>query len=182
MAHDTAAFMDALKIRDAAIVGLSDGGNIGLILAYARPDLLRKLVVSGANTTVAGLGSFGDAVAQMTPEDLLTTAPPQVQPWIDVHRRVSPDRGADLIRSFAKMQCMWLDYEIPALALGSISAATLVMAGDQDLIPVTHTVELWSAIPGAQLCIAPGASHFWLQEMRELANALILGFLLKSAG
>jgi pimeloyl-ACP methyl ester carboxylesterase len=182
MAHDTAAFMDALKIRDAAIVGLSDGGNIGLILAYARPDLLRKLVVSGANTTVAGLGSFGDAVAQMTPEDLLTTAPPQVQPWIDVHRRVSPDRGADLIRSFAKMQRMWLDYEIPALALGSISAATLVMAGDQDLIPVTHTVELWSAIPGAQLCIAPGASHFWLQEMRELANALILGFLLKSAG
>ena len=178
MARDTAAFMDALRIRDAAVVGLSDGGNIGLILAYSRPDLVRRLAVSGANASAAGLGPFKDAVSQMTPEVLLAEAPPQVQPWIEVHRRVSPDRGADLIRSFAKMQRMWLDYEIPASALASIAAPTLVMAGDQDLIPVTHTVEIWSAIPGAQLCVAPGASHFWLQEMPELANRIVLDFLL----
>jgi pimeloyl-ACP methyl ester carboxylesterase len=114
----------------------------------------------------------------MTPADLLATAPPQIQPWIEVHRRVSPDRGADLLRSFAKMQRMWLDYDIPASALASISAPTLVMAGDQDLIPVTHTVEIWSAISGAQLCIAPGASHFWMQEMPALANRIVLDFLL----
>jgi pimeloyl-ACP methyl ester carboxylesterase len=113
----------------------------------------------------------------MTLEVLLTTAPPQVQPWIEMHRRISPDRGADLIRSFAKMQRMSLDYEIPASALASISAPTLVMAGDQDLIPVTHTVEIWSAIARAQLCIAPGASHFWLQEMPDLANRIVLDFL-----
>ena len=176
MARDTAAFMDALKIRGAAVVGLSDGGNIGLILAYSRPDLVRKLVVSGANSTAAGLGSFKDEVAQMTPEVLLTPPPPQVQPWIEVHRRVSPDRGADLVRSFAKMQRMWLDYEIPASALALISAPTLVMAGDQDLVSVTHTVEIWSAIPRAQLCIAPGAGHFWLQEMPELTNRILLDF------
>ncbi|MBI1816218.1 MAG: alpha/beta fold hydrolase [Deltaproteobacteria bacterium] len=179
MARDTAAFMDTLKIREAAVIGLSDGGNIGLILAYSRPDLVRKLVVSGANSSADGLGPFKDEVAQMTPEALLATAPPQVQPWIEVHRRVSPDRGADLVRSFAKMRRMWLDYEIPVASLAAIAVPTLVMAGDQDLIPVTHTVEIWSAIPGAQLCIAPGASHFWLQEMSALANGLILDFLLK---
>jgi len=178
MARDTAAFMDALRIRDAAVVGLSDGGNIGLILAYSRPELVRKLVVSGANSTAAGLGPFKDAVTQMTPEALLAEAPPQVQSWIEVHRRVSPDRGADLIRSFAKMQRMWLEYEIPAASLAAISAPTLVMAGDQDLIPVAHTVEIWSAIPAAQLCIAPGASHFWLQELPELANRIVIDFLL----
>jgi hypothetical protein len=36
----------------------------------------------------------------------------------------------------------------------------------------------WSAISGAQLCIAPGASHFWLQEMPALANRIVLDFLL----
>ena len=177
MAQDMAAFMDALHVRDAAILGLSDGGNIGLILCYARPDLASKLVVSGANIDAQGLGPFKDEVEQMTTETLLLSAPPQVQPWIDIHRRVSPDRGANLIESFAKMRSMWLNYEIPRSALASITAPTLVMAGDQDLIPVAHTVEIWSAIPRAQLCIVPGAGHFWLQEMPDLANRIVVNFL-----
>jgi pimeloyl-ACP methyl ester carboxylesterase len=56
------------------------------------------------------------------------------------------------------------------------------MAGDQDMIPVAHTVEIWAAIPGAQLCIMPGASHFWMQEIPDLANRIVLDFLVKSEG
>ncbi len=180
MALDMAAFMDVLNIRDAVILGFSDGGNIGLILAYSRPDLVSKLVVSGANANASGLGSFGDEVSQMTPSALLEGAPPQVHPWIEVHRRVSPDRGADLIKSIEKMMRMWLDYEISASSLESISVPSMVMAGDHDMIPVAHTVELWSSIPEARLCIVPGVGHFWLQEMPDLANRLVLDFFLGS--
>lgn len=178
MAADTAAFLDALKIQNASVVGLSDGANIGLILAYSRPDLVRKLVISGANINPGGLGEFKDALVGMTPEELLSGAPPQVLPWLEIQRRVSPDRGRDLIQSFEKMKRMWLDFEIAPADLARISAPTLVMGGDQDIIPVSHTVEIRAGIPGAKLCIAPDASHFWLSEKSKLANEIILAFLL----
>lgn len=178
MAADTAAFLDALEIQNAAVVGLSDGGNIGLILAYTRPDLVRQLVISGANINPKGLGEFQGAVEQMSPEQLLSGAPPQVLPWLEIQRRVSPDRGRDLLTSFAKMKRMWLDFEIAPSDLARISAPTLVMGGDADIIPVLHTVEIWTGVPGAKLCIAPDAGHFWLAEKSELANKVILAFLL----
>jgi pimeloyl-ACP methyl ester carboxylesterase len=177
MARDMAAFMDALQIRQADIVGWSDGGNIGLILAYSRPDLAGKLVVSGANQDADGLGAL-KYFTHLPPAMLLAAAPRHVVDWLEIHRRVSPDRGADLHRSFEKMQGMWVDYAIPTSSLSSISAPTLIMAGDHDLVPVAHTVKLWSAIPDAQLCIAPGADHFWLQEKPDLANRIMLDFLL----
>ena len=180
MAADTAAFMDALNIRKASVVGFSDGGNIALILAFTRPDLVDKLVVSGANLNPEGLGGLKDELKRMSTEEFLASAPPQVQPWLEVHRRVSPDGGRDLLKSFTKMKRMWLDFEIKVSNLGLISAPTLVMCGDHDMIPVSHTVEIWTAVHGAQLCVAPNASHFWLQEKPRLANEFILGFLLES--
>jgi pimeloyl-ACP methyl ester carboxylesterase len=178
MAADTAAFMDALKIRAASVVGWSDGGNIALILASSRPDLVDQLVVSGANLDPEGLGAFKDDVAGLTPDELLVSVPPPVAAWLEIQRRVSPDRGQHLVRSFAKMQRMWLNFDITPSQLARISARTLVMAGDRDVIPVSHTMEIWSSIDGAQLCIAPGATHFWLEEKPRLANRMILDFLL----
>jgi pimeloyl-ACP methyl ester carboxylesterase len=48
MARDTIAFMEALEISSAYLVGWSDGGNVGLEIALVRPDLVRKLVIIGA--------------------------------------------------------------------------------------------------------------------------------------
>ena len=78
----------------------------------------------------------------MTPDALLSSVPAQIHARLETDRRVSPDRGADLLRSFAKMQRMWLDYEIPMSNLSSISTPTLVIAGDRDMITVAHTVKM----------------------------------------
>ena len=177
MADDMAAFMDKLKIKRAAVVGLSDGGNIALILASVRPDLVRALVVSGANYDVAGLGAFKDDVEKMTPDELIASAPPQVQPWIAIHRRVSPDKGAGLARAFAKMKRMWFDFEISDGELNKIAAPTLITAGDDDMFSVPYTVSLWQKVPKAKLMIAPNATHFWLEEKPKLANHVIGDFL-----
>ena len=135
-------------------------------------------MISGANVNPEGLGAFKDELAGMTPEEILSSVPPEVAPWLEVQRRVSPDRGESLLRSFAKMKQMWLNFEIEPSQLARISAPTLVMGGDHDMIPVSHTVEIWASIPGARLCIAPDSSHFWLEEKPDLANEIILGFLL----
>ena len=47
MAEDASAFLVQLGIRNADLVGSSDGGQIALRLAFTHPNLARRVVVSG---------------------------------------------------------------------------------------------------------------------------------------
>src|SRR5258708_33491580 len=49
MADDEAALLDALHIDSAYVLGWSDGGNNGLLLAIRHPEKVIKLVTTGAN-------------------------------------------------------------------------------------------------------------------------------------
>ena len=55
MAEDIAEFIRILKLEKPMLYGFSDGGILGLILAYRYPDLLSKLIISGANLHPDGL-------------------------------------------------------------------------------------------------------------------------------
>src|SRR5258708_1887587 len=54
MASDVLQLMDYLKIKKASIVGWSDGGIIGLILAIKYPERVNKLFTFGANYNLSG--------------------------------------------------------------------------------------------------------------------------------
>ena len=49
MADETVSVLETVVGGPAHLVGWSDGGIIGLLVALRRPDLVRKLVVVGAN-------------------------------------------------------------------------------------------------------------------------------------
>ncbi len=51
MADDYAALLEALKIDSAHVIGWSDGGINGLLLAMHHPEKVKKLAVTGANLT-----------------------------------------------------------------------------------------------------------------------------------
>jgi pimeloyl-ACP methyl ester carboxylesterase len=36
----------------------------------------------------------------------------------------------------------------------------LVVSGDDDLVSLEHTIELFGSLPNAELAIVPGTSHF----------------------
>jgi pimeloyl-ACP methyl ester carboxylesterase len=179
MAADTAAFMDAIKIKDAAVGGLGDGGIVALILAYSRPDLVRRLVVSGANNNPRGLAAIEQELERVTPAEFFAGVPLHIA-RLEMHHRISPDYEEQVVEPFAEMKRMWLDCEVAPPQLARIVAPTLVRAGDNDMIPVSHAVELWASIRNAKLCVIPDAGHFWMQERPELANRIILDFLLDS--
>jgi pimeloyl-ACP methyl ester carboxylesterase len=65
---------------------------------------------------------------------------------------------------------------IPNFTLKRIHAPTLVMAGDRDLIIDTHTLEIFNALPNAQLCIFPGATHAMPVEDPLTFNAVMERF------
>src|SRR5204863_347000 len=49
MADDYAALLDAMKIDSADVIGWSDGGINGLLLAIRHPEKVKKLASTGAN-------------------------------------------------------------------------------------------------------------------------------------
>jgi len=49
MAEDFSGLLDELHIKSCNVIGWSDGGNNGLLLAIHHPDKVKKLVVTGAN-------------------------------------------------------------------------------------------------------------------------------------
>ena len=79
-----------------------------------------------------------------------------------------------------KTKKLWLtEPHIKSEDLAKIRAPTLIMAADREELPIEHTVEMFRAIKGAQLCIMPGATHFLMSEKPELANRVMLEFFSK---
>lgn len=57
-AEDIYCFINQLNIRKPVYYGFSDGGIVGLMLAYQYPELLSKLIISGPNINPRGLNIY----------------------------------------------------------------------------------------------------------------------------
>ena len=57
-ADDLLAFMDEQGLKQADILGFSDGGNIALTFALRHPDRVRRLILNGANMNPRGVKRF----------------------------------------------------------------------------------------------------------------------------
>lgn len=172
MARDTIAFMDALGIRSAHLVGWSDGANIGLEVALLRPDLVRKLVFMSA---VANIDGFTEAMQAQT----ATLAPDALPPMLrDAYDALSPDGPDHFETVFEKLAAVWTSEPRHDLVdLAGVMAPTLVILGDDDVVAIEHAAAVARAIPDAQLAVVPGTDHVLLFEKPDLVNRMILGFL-----
>ena len=173
MASDTIDFLTSVVAKPAHLVGWSDGGIVGLLVAIARPDLVRKLVVIGANfEPFAGLPGMEALLEHFTAEGA------GLAPFRAQYEAVSPDGPAHWADVVARMLEMFrVEPNISLDDLARISAPTLVLVGDDDLISPEHTTALYRAVPKSELAIVPGTSHMLLMEKPSLVNQLILDFL-----
>ena len=172
MAADTAAFMDAMAIGRAHFVGWSDGANVSMVLATMQPQRIRSLVLVGGNFHYSGLtAEFVETARVATPE---TWFPPLNA----MNQALSPDGPAHFAVALEKLTTMWLaGPTLTPAELARVEVPALVLVGDNDVITLEHTVELYRSLPNAQLCVVPGASHGVLVEKPALANGIILDFL-----
>lgn len=166
MAGDTIAFLETVVGGPAHLVGHSDGANVALLAALRRPDLVRRLVLISGNFHHDGLVPGSVEIEQVA--DFLE----------DTYARVSPDGRGHFPVFVAKIARMAA--EEPTLRpsdLAGVRSHTLVMAGDDDAIKLSHTAALYENIPDAELAIVPGTSHTLTLEKPALVNQLILDFL-----
>ena len=159
MTDDLAALLDHLNTGPVYVLGWSDGAIEALLLALRHPAKVRKVAAMAAN-----LNPSEDA---MRPEVIAL-----VKSAVAAAPAVDKDTPAG--RRQLKVRSMFLDEpHIPLEALDDITAPTLVMASDHDLVRDEHTVAIFQQIPNSQLAIFPNATHMIPYDDPALFNATV---------
>jgi pimeloyl-ACP methyl ester carboxylesterase len=153
-AQDVLALLDALHLPAAHILGWSDGGNTGLSLALHHPARVKSLITMGANL-------FPDS----------TAIDGRLLRYVQQARRRGPQRER-------RLNALMADYpQMQPAALAAIKVPVLVLAGEKDVIKAPHTQLIAASIPGAQVRILPGLTHYAPQEDPAVFNQVVLEFL-----
>jgi pimeloyl-ACP methyl ester carboxylesterase len=161
MADDFSALLDQLHIDSCYVLGWSDGGINGLLLAIRHPEKVKKLAITGANLTPDSTALSGaDFMWGMNYYDTLGKMPqtPEV-----VHSR-----------KLVKLDCF--EPHITREQLQQIQCPTLVIGGDHDIILPRHTLLIAESIPKAYLWILPNSGHATLIDYKELFNTTVADF------
>jgi pimeloyl-ACP methyl ester carboxylesterase len=168
MTDDTIAFLDEVVRGSAHLVGHSDGAVVAMMVAMQRPDLARDLVL------VSG-GFHRDGLLPAAAELDVNAV---VEFVGDAYGEVSPDGKEHFRVVVEKIAAMAADEpDLKESDLADVKARTLVMFSDDDLVSMQHVIDMYEALPDAELAVVPGTSHFLLQEKPDLCNRLILEFL-----
>lgn len=175
MADDTIALMENLGIQNAVLCGHSDGANIALMIAIKRPELVKSIIpISGNFNTDYTTEEERTIIRSWTADDLRKFFPE----WSELYYRVIPNAPEKYPKLAKKITKLWAsDWRIATEDLGKISCPTLVMSADRDLIPLSHTLEMFQKIKDAKLCIVPGTTHALIEEKPQMVNEAIIDFL-----
>ena len=171
MASDMSELIDKLNLGSVYVVGWSDGGNVGLELAFAHPEKVKKLVAFGANYTHENWMTEPENVEMDANDPLVLKVSPMLKRYQDGVARLSPNTKEKLNALMEKYPNFTKEQ------LQQIKVPVLVVAGDHDIINLEQTITLFTSLPHAQLFIVPGASHFVPVEQPELINSEVIKFL-----
>ena len=168
LSGDTIEFIEAVVGGRAHVVGHSVGATTALFTALRRPDLVDRLVmISGGFDHTAELGADQEPDVDAVVAFLGAA-----------YGEVSPDGEAhfpEMVRKIFAMSAREPDLQASDVAV--IPNRTLVVAADDDIITLEHTIELYRAIPNSELAIIPGTSHFLPQEKPAAVNRVLIDFL-----
>ena len=166
MASDYIAIINKLNVDSAYVLGHSDGGIIGLLMAINYPNKISKLIA---------------AVPNLVPGE------PAIEAWeLEFGKRYRAfidsmisinDQSRDWEIERIHMNLMRDEPNIKSSDLSKIKCPVLVMTSDNDIIKPRHILTIYENIPNAHLFIMPGATHFMIRDEHELYNMMSNRFL-----
>jgi pimeloyl-ACP methyl ester carboxylesterase len=157
MADDLAALLDHLRIESAHVLGWSDGGINGMLLALRHPRKVKKLAAMAPNLNPKGMHPEAEAfwkgyVGSITPQ-----------------ARTTPE-GA---RKYKVLEIVLSQPNIKPSELARLTAPTLILAGDHDMITAAHAALMFEALPNGQLAVFPNTTHMLPYDDPAAFNATV---------
>jgi pimeloyl-ACP methyl ester carboxylesterase len=131
IADDYVAIIKAENLDKPIFYGFSDGGIVGLLIAMKHPDLLGKLITSGANLN-----------------------PYAVKPLIRFLVR-----AMFLFTRDDKLRMLLEQPDIKPWELEQIKVPAVVINGEKDVIQDSHARLIAQSIPNAKFVLVPGETH-----------------------
>jgi pimeloyl-ACP methyl ester carboxylesterase len=161
MADDLNALLNKLRLDSCYVIGWSDGGINGLLLAMRHPEKVKKLAITGANlwpdTTAVEPNLFQWIVST---NDSLAKVP-QI-PDVKAQKKL--------------LNLMVLNPHISTADLKKVKCPTLVIGGDNDVILPKHTMVIAQAISQSYLWILPNSGHSTLIAYKDMFNQVVGDF------
>jgi pimeloyl-ACP methyl ester carboxylesterase len=145
MADDYAELLTKIGVPSANVIGWSDGGINGLLLAIRHPEKVRKLMVTGANLEP-------DTIAVET----------DVHDWAaQIYKQIkdTKNKTGEEKQAYKLFHLLAEEPHIPIADLKKIKAPTLVVGGDHDVLRPSHTLTIFQNIENAYLWILPNSGH-----------------------
>ena len=131
MASDVIEFIKTLNIKKPILYGFSDGGIVGLLIAIKDPELLSKLIVSGAN----------------------------LNPSVLSKRMITFIKITYFFTRNKLLKMMACEPNITIEELKKIDIPTIVLAGEKDIIKYEHTKLIADNIQNSRMEIVLGENH-----------------------
>ena len=177
-AEDVDAFMEAVAIDEATLVGSSSAGMIAQRVALDYPHRVSRLMLIGSPTTLAnneGVRELGEEMLAALDDPV---SPEYVREFQEstIHHPVSEEFFAGLVSESLKVPArVWRDYWDGVLLtaddtarLSGIDAPTLILSGERDaLLPREEQERTAAAIPDATLKVYPDTGHAVAWERPE---------------
>ncbi|GAB3921616.1 alpha/beta fold hydrolase [Larkinella terrae] len=164
MADDFNALLNTLRIDSCYVIGWSDGGINGLLLAMRHPEKVKKLAITGAN---------------LWPDT--TALEPKLFHWIVSNNDslATVAQTPDVKAQKKLLNLMVFNPHISTADLKKVSCPTLVIGGDNDVILPRHTLEIAEALPKSYLWILPNSGHSTLIRYKDQFNQEVGEFFKK---
>jgi pimeloyl-ACP methyl ester carboxylesterase len=184
MADDIAALIAHLKLERPDIMGYSLGGGVALQTAIRHPQDVGRLVV--VSTPFRRNAFYPDILAQQGQVNAAMVEAMKPTPMYQLYPSIAP-RPQDFPRLLDKIgEAMKQDFDLSS-EIARIQATTLIVAGDADIFPPAHAVEMFGLLGGGQrdggwdgsgrpksrLAILPGLTHYTLFSAPALAATVI---------
>jgi pimeloyl-ACP methyl ester carboxylesterase len=182
MAEDTAAVLGQLRLGKVDVVGESDGGDVGLLLARDHPELVRRLVVTGANLR-SGVPADEAARRRTWSDEQISERTKAIEAQLPTRFRaeyeaVSPDGPGHWQTLLIKSYRLWMTPVIlEPDSLKRIELPVMVIAGDHDFASIEETTEIFRGLPKGQLMIVPAAGHGTFRDRPTLMTLAVREFL-----
>jgi 3-oxoadipate enol-lactonase len=184
------AFMDALQIGKAVLVGQSMGGMVLQTLALTHPERALAFVLTDCMAmTQPAIGllpriqtqidSYGTADANLT---IFAAATPrffdkanitdaELAAFVDVNLQAGNAALKQVITHVFSYE------QIDSARYATIMVPSLIVIGSHDLIPFAAAVSLNDALPNSEIFIVERSGHTPMWEAPERWNAGVFGFL-----
>jgi pimeloyl-ACP methyl ester carboxylesterase len=183
MADDVAALIDHLGLEQAAIMGFSLGGAVGLRTAIQHPGVVDRLVL--VSTVYKRQGWYPEMIATLDAMGPEMAEHLRYTPLYKTYEQIAPDVDGWNVLVHQVSEIVKVDFDWSSEVAG-LPMPVMLVVGDADGLPPSHAVDFFALLGGGQrdagwdrsgmthhrLAVLPGVTHYEINATPVLAAAV----------